>query len=133
MAAKQGPNVLFCMPNRTKCILSVSQSTVGIRLLALHADGPLVAGLALAASVLQGYFQGKRDVERVLFDLYPEGGVALRPGFLYGTRQVGAVGVPLQIVGELMGGRTGRRTDRGTDRRAQASGIGVPLSKACLL
>jgi hypothetical protein len=24
MAAKQGPNVLFCMPNRTKCILLVS-------------------------------------------------------------------------------------------------------------
>jgi hypothetical protein len=24
MAAKQGPNVLFCMPNRTKCILFVS-------------------------------------------------------------------------------------------------------------
>jgi hypothetical protein len=24
MAAKQGPNVLFCMPNRTKCILVVS-------------------------------------------------------------------------------------------------------------
>jgi hypothetical protein len=24
MAAKQGPNVLFCMPNRTNCILLVS-------------------------------------------------------------------------------------------------------------
>jgi hypothetical protein len=25
MAAKEGPNFLFCMPNRTKCTLSVSE------------------------------------------------------------------------------------------------------------
>jgi hypothetical protein len=28
MAAKKGPNVLFCMPNRTKCILLVSEMNV---------------------------------------------------------------------------------------------------------
>ena len=30
---------------------------------------------------------------------FPTGGVALRPGFIYGTRQVGAFGIPLQAVG----------------------------------
>jgi hypothetical protein len=29
LAAKQGPNVLFCMPNRTKCVLLVLDSRVG--------------------------------------------------------------------------------------------------------
>lgn len=34
------------------------------------------------------YFQGKRDAERRLAELYPQGGVALRPGIISGTRQV---------------------------------------------
>lgn len=53
----------------------------------------------LADAVLRGYFQGKRYAERVLFESFPEGGVALRPSFVFGTRNVGGVGIPLQAVG----------------------------------
>ena len=49
--------------------------------------------------VLRGYFKGKRKAERVLMEEFPATGVALRPGFIYGNRQVGSVQVPLGLVG----------------------------------
>lgn len=49
--------------------------------------------------MLPGYFNGKRDAEKKLLGSFPTGGVALRPGFIYGTRQVGSVGIPLQAIG----------------------------------
>jgi len=49
---------------------------------------------------LRGYFSGKRYAERVLFETFPEGGVALRPGFIHGTRNVRGIGVPLSAIGE---------------------------------
>ncbi len=52
---------------------------------------------------LSGYFKGKRDAEAKLAQTFPTGGVALRPGFIYGTRQVGSVGIPLQAVGGSTG------------------------------
>lgn len=36
----------------------------------------------------------------MLQETFPEGGVALRPGFMHGTRMVGGVGVPLGAVGK---------------------------------
>jgi nucleoside-diphosphate-sugar epimerase len=42
----------------------------------------------LPSFVLPGYFGGKKKAERALFKLFPESGVALRPGFVYGTRKV---------------------------------------------
>ena len=43
----------------------------------------------LPSFVLPGYFGGKKKAERALFRLFPGGtGVALRPGFVYGTRKV---------------------------------------------
>ena len=61
---------------------------------------------SLPSFVLPGYFGGKKKAERALFRLFPETGVALRPGFVYGTRKVvlpsrtfsvplGALGAPL--------------------------------------
>ena len=49
--------------------------------------------------MIPGYFNGKRDAEKKLATLFPTGGIALRPGFVYGTRQVGSFGIPLQAVG----------------------------------
>lgn len=49
--------------------------------------------------MLKGYFNGKRAAEARMAQLFPSGGVALRPGFISGTRQVAGVGVPLQVVG----------------------------------
>lgn len=49
--------------------------------------------------VLGGYFKGKRAAEAKLQTTFPSGGVALRPGFIHGTRQVGSIGIPLQAVG----------------------------------
>lgn len=49
--------------------------------------------------LLKGYFQGKRDAEATLYKLFPRGGVALRPGMIYGTRQAGTVPIPLGLVG----------------------------------
>ena len=52
-----------------------------------------------AGGFLPGYFQGKRRAEEALASAFPGAGCALRPGFIYGTRQVGGVGVPLGAIG----------------------------------
>ncbi|KAK4374104.1 hypothetical protein RND71_004781 [Anisodus tanguticus] len=49
--------------------------------------------------VLQGYYEGKRAAETELLTRYPYGGIILRPGFIYGTRRVGSMKVPLGVVG----------------------------------
>ena len=49
--------------------------------------------------MLPGYFQGKKRAEEALALRYPQGGVALRPGFIYGTRNVSGVGIPLGAIG----------------------------------
>ena len=49
--------------------------------------------------LLKGYFQGKRDAEAHLARTFPASGVALRPGFVYGSRHAGSVTVPLGLVG----------------------------------
>ena len=54
----------------------------------------------IAGGFLPGYFQGKRRAEEALASTFPGAGVALRPGFIYGTRQVGGVGIPLGAIGE---------------------------------
>ena len=49
---------------------------------------------------MHGYFQGKYRAEQELLNSYPEGHVILRPGFIYGPRSVGLLGVmPLQFIG----------------------------------
>ena len=60
----------------------------------------------LPSFVLPGYFGGKRKAEKALFRLFPKTGVALRPGFVYGTRKVipssssnSAYSIPLGAVG----------------------------------
>lgn len=52
-----------------------------------------------AGGFLPGYFQGKRRAEEALASAFPGAGCALRPGFIYGTRQVGGVGIPLGAIG----------------------------------
>lgn len=49
--------------------------------------------------LMKGYFQGKRDAEKELFDVFPDTGVALRPGLIYGSRKVGSGTLPLGILG----------------------------------
>lgn len=49
--------------------------------------------------LLKGYFHGKKAAEAALFAALPDGGVALRPGFIYGTRRVSGMPLPLGIVG----------------------------------
>ena len=51
--------------------------------------------------MLPGYFQGKKRAEESLALKFPEGGVALRPGFIYGTRNVAGIGIPLGAIGAL--------------------------------
>ena len=62
-------------------------------------QGPFLGITACAGAVLPGYFQGKRRAEEVLALRFPQGGVLLRPGFIYGTRVVGGVGIPLGAIG----------------------------------
>jgi len=48
----------------------------------------------------RGYFEGKLMAEKALQATYKEQGVILRPGlFIFGSRQVGSVSVPLWILG----------------------------------
>lgn len=57
------------------------------------------ADFGFANFLLRGYYEGKRAAEKALLDRFPYGGVILRPGFIYGTRQVGSFKIPLGIVG----------------------------------
>ncbi|KAL7520150.1 hypothetical protein ACHAWX_004894 [Stephanocyclus meneghinianus] len=58
-------------------------------------------GLKLPKSMpMHGYFQGKYRAEQELLNAYPNGHVILRPGFIYGPRNLGPFGVvPLQTIG----------------------------------
>lgn len=49
--------------------------------------------------LLQGYYEGKRAAETELLTKFPYGGVILRPGFIYGTRRVGSMKLPLSVIG----------------------------------
>ncbi|KAM3379390.1 putative protein, chloroplastic-like [Capsicum galapagoense] len=49
--------------------------------------------------LLQCYYEGKRAAETELLTRYPYGGIILRPGFIYGTRRVGSMKLPLGVVG----------------------------------
>ncbi|XP_058114966.1 uncharacterized protein At1g32220, chloroplastic isoform X1 [Magnolia sinica] len=49
--------------------------------------------------LLKGYYEGKRAAEAELLSKFPYGGIILRPGFIYGTRQVGSMKLPLGVIG----------------------------------
>ncbi|XP_057957493.1 uncharacterized protein At1g32220, chloroplastic isoform X2 [Malania oleifera] len=49
--------------------------------------------------LLQGYYDGKRAAETELLTKFPYRGVILRPGFIYGTRSVGSMKLPLGVIG----------------------------------
>ena len=49
---------------------------------------------------MYGYFDGKRRAEEELISSFPEGHVILRPGFIYGRRNVGGRTMQLQYIGE---------------------------------
>ncbi|XP_068339972.1 uncharacterized protein At1g32220, chloroplastic-like isoform X2 [Pyrus communis] len=57
------------------------------------------ADFGVANYLLQGYYEGKRAAETELLTKFPYGGVILRPGFIYGTRSVGSVKIPLGVIG----------------------------------
>lgn len=57
------------------------------------------ADFGIANYVLQGYYEGKRAAETELLTRYPYGGIILRPGFIYGTRRVGSMKLPLGVIG----------------------------------
>lgn len=57
------------------------------------------ADFGFASFLLRGYYEGKRAAEKELMSKFPYGGVILRPGFIYGTRQVGSLKIPLGVVG----------------------------------
>ncbi|XP_068650701.1 uncharacterized protein At1g32220, chloroplastic-like [Aristolochia californica] len=50
-----------------------------------------------------GYFTGKRRAESEVLSRYPNSGVVLRPGFIYGKRRVNGFEVRLDLVGEPLG------------------------------
>ncbi|KAK9207765.1 hypothetical protein WN944_000111 [Citrus x changshan-huyou] len=60
------------------------------------------ADSGVANYLLQGYYEGKRAAETELLTRYPYGGVILRPGFIYGTRTVGGMKLPLGVIGSPM-------------------------------
>ncbi|KAJ9167615.1 hypothetical protein P3X46_019232 [Hevea brasiliensis] len=60
------------------------------------------ADFGLANYLLQGYYEGKRAAETELLTKFPYGGVILRPGFIYGTRSLGSIKLPLGMIGSPM-------------------------------
>ncbi|XP_020588228.1 uncharacterized protein At1g32220, chloroplastic [Phalaenopsis equestris] len=57
------------------------------------------ADFGLVNYLLQGYYDGKRAAEAELLSKFTYGGVILRPGFIYGTRQIGGMKIPLGVIG----------------------------------
>lgn len=57
------------------------------------------ADFGLASYLLQGYYEGKKAAETELLTRFTYGGIILRPGFIYGTRQVGSMKLPLGVIG----------------------------------
>ncbi|GAB2235406.1 hypothetical protein Droror1_Dr00025831 [Drosera rotundifolia] len=47
-----------------------------------------------------GYFTGKRKAESEVLSKYPNAGVVLRPGFIYGKRKVDGFEIALDLIGE---------------------------------
>ncbi|GAV86733.1 NAD_binding_10 domain-containing protein, partial [Cephalotus follicularis] len=47
-----------------------------------------------------GYFTGKRKAESEILSKYPNSGVVLRPGFIYGRRRVDGYEIPLDLIGK---------------------------------
>ncbi|KAL9259670.1 hypothetical protein AKJ16_DCAP05660 [Drosera capensis] len=47
-----------------------------------------------------GYFTGKRKAESEVLSKYPNAGVVLRPGFIYGKRKVDGFEISLDLIGE---------------------------------
>ncbi|XP_019156096.1 PREDICTED: uncharacterized protein At1g32220, chloroplastic [Ipomoea nil] len=47
-----------------------------------------------------GYFTGKRKAESEVLSKYPNSGVVLRPGFIYGKRKVDGFEIPLDLIGQ---------------------------------
>ncbi|WCJ29107.1 NAD(P)-binding Rossmann-fold superfamily protein [Euphorbia peplus] len=47
-----------------------------------------------------GYFTGKKKAESELLSKFPNSGVVLRPGFIYGKRKVNGFEIPLDLIGE---------------------------------
>ncbi|CAN6581080.1 unnamed protein product [Malus baccata var. baccata] len=47
-----------------------------------------------------GYFTGKRKAESEVLSKYPNSGIVLRPGFIYGKRRVDGFEIPLDLIGE---------------------------------
>ncbi|CAL1385225.1 unnamed protein product [Linum trigynum] len=60
------------------------------------------ADFGLANYILRGYYEGKRAAEAELQAKFPYGGIILRPGFIYGTRGVGSLKLPLGVIGSPM-------------------------------
>ncbi|XP_050364268.1 uncharacterized protein At1g32220, chloroplastic [Argentina anserina] len=57
------------------------------------------ADFGLANYLVRGYYEGKRAAETEILTKFPYGGVILRPGFIYGTRSVGSIKLPLGVIG----------------------------------
>lgn len=57
------------------------------------------ADFGLANYLVRGYYEGKRAAETEVLTKFPYGGVILRPGFIYGTRSVGSIKLPLGVIG----------------------------------
>lgn len=47
-----------------------------------------------------GYFTGKRKAESEVLSKYPNSGVVLRPGLIYGKRKVDGFEIPLDLFGK---------------------------------
>ncbi|CAN0860370.1 Uncharacterized protein At1g32220, chloroplastic [Linum grandiflorum] len=60
------------------------------------------ADFGLANYILRGYYEGKKAAEAELLAKFPYGGIILRPGFIYGTRGVGSLKLPLGVIGSPM-------------------------------
>jgi len=63
-------------------------------------DGSFALTKLPPSAPMYGYFQGKYRAEKELQQLYQDGHVIVRPGFIYGKRNIGGHTIPLQLIGQ---------------------------------
>ncbi|XP_024029187.1 uncharacterized protein At1g32220, chloroplastic [Morus notabilis] len=66
---------------------------------AIKEKGIKKKGTHLFSPLFRGYYEGKRATQVELLTKFPHGGVILGPGFVYGTRRIGSIKLPLGVIG----------------------------------
>ena len=96
----------------TNIAAAEAAKAAGVAKFVFISAAPVPHRAAVPSFVLSGYLRGKERVEATVAKLFPEGsGSSLRPGFVYGPREVRpGLTLPLQLVGAPLAALLGEKS-----------------------